>query len=109
MEVQINLDRAAIIPIIYPIGVKETLTYTYNDLVSLDDEYEVLIYKSEKDKTPIITITEADANLSRVDNKLIWIVNFESNQVTPNTWFYVIRNTTQDYKEYKGDFIILNK
>lgn len=102
--IELNLDRAADINITYPIGVNETITFTYNDLVTLTDEYEIVItYSDYKDKI-FKHITELDAELTRVDNTLVWNVNYEYGDILENVYFYEIKNITNDYIEYKGTF-----
>ena len=107
-ENNVNLDRAIESDISYPIGVKENIKYTFNFLVTLEDEYQVLIYQSEKSKKPFITIEEG-ANLVRVSNTLTWKVNFEDDIITPDNYYYTIRNKTKDYIEFKGLFVVGKK
>ena len=102
--IELNLDRAADINITYPIGVKETITFTYNDIVTLTDEYEITITYSDYKEKIFKQITEADVEFTRVDNKLIWVVNYEYGAILENIYFYEIRNITNDYIEFKGTF-----
>ena len=105
MTENVNLDRAVIINITYPIGVKETGTFTWDHLVTLDDTYQILISKKSGDL--VDTINETDAALTRVDNKLVWDINYErGGLLIVDAYNYEVRNVTQDYREVKGIFSV---
>ncbi len=104
MSFKLNLDRAAVLDITYPIGVKETVTFTYNDIATLTDTYEVLISSSKNERKIFKRITEADAELGRATNVLTWIVDFDHNELQERNYWYEIRNITNDYIEWKGEF-----
>ena len=103
-EKVINLDRGVNLKIIYPIGVKETIEFVYNFETLLTDTYEVLMSSSKSERSQWKKISEG-AELSKATNILTWIVNFEHTEIQERTYYYQIRNITQDYIEFKGDFV----
>lgn len=105
-EFKINLDRAVNNPITYPIGVKETITYTFNNIVTLSDTYQILISSSKNDRTAWQTIAEG-ADLSRATNVLTWNIHFAHTDIQERKYYYEIRNVTNDQIEFKGDFIAI--
>ena len=103
MSLKLNLDRGVILDITYPIGVKETVTFTYNDIGTLTDTFEVLISLSKASRARFQRIVEG-ANLSRATNVLTWIIDFDHSDLTERNYYYEIRNISQDYIEFKGEF-----
>ena len=105
MGKRVNLDRAALIDIVYPMGVDATLRFIDPDVVTITDTYQVLI--AQKNGKLIKTIEETDAELSKSDNAIIWNVKFEHDDADikmDNTYQFEIRNKTQDFIEYRGLF-----
>ncbi len=100
----INLDRAYNSPIIYPIGVKESVTWINEDVETLDDTYE--IYVADKDGLLLFTFKETDDELTKSANQLVWDINFEHGKIDLGNSIYELRNVTQDYREFKGPFIV---
>ncbi|MFD1292626.1 hypothetical protein ACFQ5N_02150 [Lutibacter holmesii] len=98
----INLDRAYSAPIQYPIGVTETIEWCWEDVTELTDTYKIIIATASG--TIIETITEDDTILKRVDNTLIWKVNYEKGVIAVNRYDYEVWNVTQDYIKFKGKF-----
>jgi len=102
MSKTIILDRAYPFNIIYPIGVKESVTITYLDETTLTDTYQIAI--AEQDGTIFELINETDPQFTKVDNKLIWDVNYEYGDINIQTYNYELRNLTQDYRDLEGTF-----
>ena len=105
MATTINLDRAIPISIIYPFGVDETITFTYDDEVSLPDTYQIVIY--DQAGTLIETIAEGGA-LTKATNVLTWNINYETGGLLTEgrTYNLEIQNVTQDYRDFAGDITV---
>ena len=103
MSKTINLDRSYHLNISYPIGVKESVTWTNNDVATLTDTYEIII--SYQNNTPFEVISEGGA-FTKVDNKLIWNINYEWGDIKVQTYDYELRNLTQDWIEFRGNLIV---
>ena len=103
MSKTINLDRSYPLNISYPIGVTESVTWTNNDEVTLTDTYEIIL--SYQNNTEFETIAEGGA-LTKVDNKLIWVVDYEWGAIGVQTYDYEVRNLTQDWREFNGTFTV---
>ena len=101
MATTISLDRSYPLNIIYPIGVTETITWTNNDVTELTDTYEIKI--SYQNNTEFETISEG-GKLTKVDNQLIWEVDYEWGDIGVLTYDYELRNLTQDWIEFNGTF-----
>lgn len=101
MSTKINLDRSVPLEITYPIGVSETLTIIFNDEVTITDVYQIVI--CDNSGAVVDTVTEADAEFTKVDNKLVWDINYEIGGVlTTTSYSFEYQNTTQDYVTHNG-------
>ena len=100
MSSKIDLDRSFKLDISYPIGVKETLTLTNEDEVTLTDNYQIVIVN--KHDVIVETILIDGTVFIKVDNKLIWNINYEYGDISISTYNYEIQNLTQDWNEFKG-------
>ena len=101
---KINLDRSYKLDITYPLGVNETITFTNNDEVTLTDDYEIVI--ATQRGVVFETIPDDAVKLTKVDNKLIWVINYEYLSIQLCTYNYEVRNKTQDWIEFRGAFTV---
>jgi len=99
----ISLDRAAVLDIVYPIGVNETITFTYSDLLKLTDTYEVII-SCDVSKRKIFKTYVEGVDFFKTDNIITWIINIDYPFVNEQIYFYELRNLTRDFIEIKGEF-----
>ena len=101
-DIEVNLDRAIKMDIIYPFSVDETITMTYNDVVTLTSTYQIIIY--DMSGTLVETITEASAFFGKATNVLTWNIVYESNGVLTKgqSYNYEIWDTTNDYRIFYG-------
>ena len=100
---KINLDRSYKLDISYPLGVTETITFTNNDETTLTDTYEIVIaYKSGE---VFATIAEGVV-LSKADNIITWEIDYEHSEIDVYTYNYEVRNKTQDWIEFSGNFTV---
>lgn len=104
MSDKVNLDRSFKLDIDYPIGVKETVKFISNDVVTLTDVYKIVI--AYKNGPVFKEITEADASFTKVDNTLLWELNFEHDAIQLSTYEYELQNLTQDYIEFRGKLTV---
>ena len=100
MAQTINLDRSYRLDILYPIGVTESVTFTNNDEITLTDNYEIVI--ALQNGTIFETIPDDGVKLTKVDNKLIWVLDYEHGEIATQTYNYELRNLTNDYREFNG-------
>ena len=103
MSKTINLDRSYPLNISYPIGVTESVTQTNNDEITLTDTYQISI--NNQNNTVFEVVSEGGA-LTKVDNKLIWVVDYEWGAIGVQTYDYELRNLTQDWREFNGTFTV---
>ena len=101
MQHIISLDRSVKLKLLYPIGVKEKITFTYNELITITDVYEVLISKSLNDRDVFITVAEG-SGISKSGNVLTWDLEFNYADLTEGSYAFEIRNKTLDVIEYSG-------
>ena len=108
MATTINLDRAIPMDIIYPFGVNETITMTYNDVVTLISTYQIVIRDNEG--TLMQTITEADSNFGKATNVLTWNIVYETGGLLTEglTYNFEIQDTTNDYRIFYGTLRLKN-
>ena len=101
MEYTVNLDRAVKLKLLYPIGTKESITFTYNELITITDVFEVLISKSLNDRDVFINIQEG-SGISKSGNVLTWDLEFNYADITEGSYAFEIRNKTLDVIEFSG-------
>ena len=102
MSTTVNLDRAIPMNIIYPFGVKESITMTYNDVITLTSTYQIVIV--DNGGNLIQTITEADSQFSKATNVLTWDINYEIGGLLTEglTYNFEIQDITNDYRIFYG-------
>ena len=108
MATTVNLDRAIPMDIIYPFGVNETITMTYNDVVTLTSTYQIVIKDNEG--TLMQTITETDSNFGKATNVLTWNIVYETGGLLTEglTYNFEIQDTTNDYRIFYGTLRLKN-
>lgn len=102
MSETINLDRSFKLDISYPIGVTEKMKFTNTDVVTLTDSYEIVI--ADQNGLEFETIPDDGVKLTKTDNYLEWVVDYEHSEIDIRTYNYELRNLTQDWIEFRGTF-----
>jgi|AntAceMinimDraft_16_1070373.scaffolds.fasta_scaffold07772_6 hypothetical protein len=107
MSTTVNLDRAIPMNIIYPFGVDETITMTYNDVATLTSTYQIVI--ADNSGNIIETVAEG-SKFSKATNVITWNINYETGGLLTKglTYNFEIQDTTNDYRIFYGTLTLKN-